>query len=76
MKSQPFLGLVLALLVSFCLGGGAVWVLTATREPAENSSSSASQPTSDAENLSHGEKFFGGDPDRNVRSGQEMKPRW
>ncbi|RWB25075.1 DUF2749 domain-containing protein, partial [Mesorhizobium sp.] len=24
----------------------------------------------------HRERFFGGDPDRDVRSGQEIKPRW
>ncbi|WP_276523977.1 entry exclusion protein TrbK [Agrobacterium vitis] len=24
----------------------------------------------------HRERFFGGDPDHDVRGGQEMKPRW
>lgn len=31
---------------------------------------------SDADKRRRAEKFFDGDPDRNVRGGQEMKPRW
>lgn len=31
---------------------------------------------SDADKRRRAEKFFGGDPDRDVRGGQEMKPRW
>ncbi len=30
----------------------------------------------DAERRQRAEKFFRGDPDRDVRGGQEMKPRW
>ena len=30
----------------------------------------------EAERRQHAEKFFGGRPDRDVRGGQEMKPRW
>ena len=36
----------------------------------------SAQPASDAGRLERREKFFGGDPDRDVRGGQEMKPRW
>ncbi|KUM24396.1 hypothetical protein AU467_30525 [Mesorhizobium loti] len=31
---------------------------------------------SDAEKRGRAERLFGGDPDRDVRGGQEMKPRW
>jgi Ti type entry exclusion protein TrbK len=31
---------------------------------------------SDADRRRRAEKFFGGDSNRNVRGGQEMKPRW
>ncbi len=31
---------------------------------------------SDADKRRRAEQFFGGDPDRDVRGGQEMKPRW
>ncbi|RTM09615.1 MAG: entry exclusion protein TrbK [Hyphomicrobiales bacterium] len=30
----------------------------------------------DAERRRRAGQFFGGDPDRDVRGGQEMKPRW
>ena len=30
----------------------------------------------DAQRRQRAEEFFGGDPDRDVRGGQEMKPRW
>lgn len=30
----------------------------------------------DPEHRQRAEKFFGGDPDRDLRGGQEMKPRW
>ncbi len=31
---------------------------------------------SDADKRRRAERFFGGDPDRDVQGGQEMKPRW
>jgi Ti type entry exclusion protein TrbK len=31
---------------------------------------------SEAERREHVEKFFGGDPNRDIRGGQEMRPRW
>lgn len=30
----------------------------------------------DAQRRQRAEEFFGGDPERDVRGGQEMKPRW
>jgi len=76
-NTRPLLGLILALLFSFFLGGSVVWLWTTTKAPAEAMpSSSAAPPASDSDHRSQLEKFFGGDPDRNVRGGQEMKPRW
>ncbi|WP_299847728.1 entry exclusion protein TrbK [uncultured Paracoccus sp.] len=36
----------------------------------------AAQPETDAERREHRTRFFGGDPERDVRGGQEMRPRW
>ncbi|MNV77721.1 hypothetical protein D3C71_1711670 [compost metagenome] len=44
--------------------------------PVSGSGAAATQPASDTERREHREKFFSGDPDRDVRGGQEMKPRW
>ena len=74
MTARPIIGLILALLLSFVLGGAVVWIVTDAR------TTPASPPTApyakDSDHHSRAEKFFGGDPDRNVRGGQEMKPRW
>ncbi|NTE89393.1 entry exclusion protein TrbK [Agrobacterium rubi] len=34
------------------------------------------EAASDADRRAHREKFFGGDANRDIRGGQEMKPRW
>jgi len=36
----------------------------------------STQAASAADRLKHREKFFGGDATRDIRGGQEMKPRW
>lgn len=36
----------------------------------------APAPTASDERRQRAEDFLGGDPDRSVRGGQEMKPRW
>ncbi|WP_374940457.1 DUF2749 domain-containing protein [Mesorhizobium sp. INR15] len=53
-----------------------VWTTTTMGPTASSPSSPATPSAPDAEHGSPVEKFFGGDPDRNVRKGQEMKPRW
>ncbi|WP_266019743.1 entry exclusion protein TrbK [Brucella intermedia] len=40
------------------------------------SGAAARRPASETEVRDYREKFFSGDPDREVRGGQEMKPRW
>ena len=44
--------------------------------PMSGSGAAATRPASETERREHREKFFSGDPDRDVRGGQEMKPRW
>lgn len=68
--------LVLAGIVAF--GAGIVtWNVVQSRPaPVSGSGAAATRPASEAERRAHREKLFSGDPDRNVRGGQEMKPRW
>ncbi|MDI6029334.1 entry exclusion protein TrbK [Corticibacterium sp. UT-5YL-CI-8] len=66
--------ILIVLAVAGALGAGTiVWVTVrpdaTTETPAGTSGFGAAQ-------REHRERFFGGDPDRDVRGGQEMKPRW
>lgn len=60
------------------IGAGIVtWILVEPAPtPVSGSGAAATQPASEIERRENREKFFSGDPDRNVRGGQEMKPRW
>ena len=44
--------------------------------PGSSLGAAARQPASETEVGDYRETFFSGDPDREVRGGQEMKPRW
>ena len=68
--------LVLAGIVAF--GAGIVtWNVVQSRPaPVSGSGAAATRPASESERREHREKFFSGDPERGVRGGQEMKPRW
>lgn len=54
--------------------GAAVWLTVQTR-PARTDATVPVSPEA-GEKRQRAEDFFGGDPDRDVRGGQEMKPRW
>ena len=58
--------------------GAAATIFVSLRSTDGASTTEADQAVgqSDAEKRRRAEQFFGGDPDRNVRGGQEMKPRW
>lgn len=60
---------------AMCISAGAVaWLVTRSDpEPTE-----AAVPVSpdDIDQRQRAQDFLGGDPDRPVRGGQEMKPRW
>nr|WP_244632821.1 entry exclusion protein TrbK [Agrobacterium fabrum] len=44
--------------------------------PVSGSGTAATNSSSDEEQRRHREEFFGGNSDRDIRGGQEMKPRW
>lgn len=71
---SPRLIIALALAGIVVVGAGASWILLQPR-PTLSGAGNA-QPASDAARRELREKFFSGDPERNVRGGQEMKPRW
>ncbi|WP_281978738.1 entry exclusion protein TrbK [Pseudorhizobium flavum] len=68
--------LVLAGIVAF--GAGIVtWNVVQSRPaPVSGSGAAATQRASETGRREYREKFFSGDPERDVRGGQEMKPRW
>jgi Ti type entry exclusion protein TrbK len=58
------------------MSAAALWlVLPRGSAPVAADPAPASMPN-DAERRQRAQEFFGGDPDRDVRGGQEMKPRW
>jgi Ti type entry exclusion protein TrbK len=70
-------GLVIALLLSLFLGSAIVWALTYVRVSANDTvPSPGGMQGYDADHDGRAATFFGGDPERNVRGGQEMKTRW
>lgn len=70
MNSSMLIGMTIGIAISVC-AGSAIWML---QQPAPLDQAPAS--ISDKARRERAEKFFGGDPDRNVRGGQEMRPRW
>lgn len=75
---SPRLVVILVLAGIAVLSAGAVTFIVVQPHPAPMSGSGATamQPASDTERREHREKFFSGDPERDIRGGQEMKPRW
>ncbi|QXC52429.1 entry exclusion protein TrbK (plasmid) [Agrobacterium salinitolerans] len=75
---SPRLVIILALAGIAALSVGVVtWIVVQPRPaPVSGSGAAATQPASDTERREHREKFFSGNPDRDIRGGQEMKPRW
>ncbi|EJT00846.1 entry exclusion protein TrbK [Rhizobium sp. CCGE 510] len=73
MSARLIMALALAALIGF--GAGASWMKWQASS-VQTTGGNATQPSSDEAQREHREKFFSGDPERNVRGGQEMKPRW
>jgi len=74
---SPHLIIALALAAIVALGAGVSWILI--QPPAvvhSGAGVSSAQPASDTERKEYKQNFFSGDPERDVRGGQEMKPRW
>nr|WP_172690453.1 entry exclusion protein TrbK [Agrobacterium deltaense]ASK48517.1 entry exclusion protein TrbK [Agrobacterium deltaense] len=68
--------LVLAGIAAFSVGVVTWNVVQPSPVPMSGSGATSTQLFSDIERREHREKFFSGDPDRDIRGGQEMKPRW
>ncbi|MBB6488884.1 entry exclusion protein TrbK [Rhizobium lusitanum] len=73
MSARLIMALALAGLIGF--GAGASWMKWQSSS-AQVTSGNVTTPSSDEAQRVHREKFFSGDSERDVRSGQEMKPRW
>lgn len=70
--------IIILVVAGIVIAGGAVnWMLIQPQPTAISGSGAAvTGPTSNAEKRQHREQFFGGDTTRDIRGGQEMKPRW
>jgi len=65
------------IIVGVGAAGVAAWTfLPAAQQDEAVVPSSAGSAGTDADRREHRERFFGGDTDRNIRGGQEMRPRW
>lgn len=74
---SPRLIVALALAAIVALGAGLSWILIQPKAIARSGAGVPSaQPASDTERKEYKQNFFSGDPERDVRGGQEMKPRW
>lgn len=76
---SPRLIAILALVAVASAAGASTitWIIVQPpATPVSGSGTAAMNPSSDEEQRRHRELFFGGDPNRDIRGGQEMKPRW
>lgn len=56
--------------------GVARWIVQPGPTPMSGTGEASPQAASDADRRAHREKFFGANAERDIRGGQEMKPRW
>ena len=71
--------LVIILAVVGIIASGVVvnrWMVQPPAAHLSGAGVASPQAASDADRRAHREKFFGGNADRKIRGGQEMKPRW
>ncbi|MBN9135489.1 entry exclusion protein TrbK [Phyllobacterium sp. SL163] len=73
MSARLIMVLALAGLIGF--GAGASWMKWQTSS-VQTTGDNVIQPSSDEVQREYRKEFFGGDADRDVRGGQELKPRW
>ncbi|CUX07012.1 Conjugal transfer protein trbK [Agrobacterium fabacearum S56] len=74
---SPRLVIILAVVGIIASGVGiARWIVQPGPTPMSGTGEASPQAASNADRRAHREKFFGGNAERNIRSGQEMKPRW
>lgn len=69
--------IILAVVGIIASGAGiARWMVQPGPTPMSGAEEASPEAASDADRRAHREKFFGGDANRDIRGGQEMKPRW
>jgi Ti type entry exclusion protein TrbK len=71
--------LVFILAVVGIIASGVVaarWIVQPGPTPMSGAEEASPEAASDADRRAHREKFFGGNAERDIRGGQEMKPRW
>ncbi|WP_430252138.1 entry exclusion protein TrbK [Neorhizobium sp. DAR64860/K0K1] len=71
--------LVIILAVVGIIASGVVatrWIVQPAPAALSGTGEASPPAASDADRRAHREKFFGGDANRDIRGGQEMKPRW
>ncbi|ATN37876.1 entry exclusion protein TrbK (plasmid) [Rhizobium sp. ACO-34A] len=76
---SPRLIVIVALVAIGSAAGASVitWLVVQPQTtPISGSGTAAINSSSDEEQRRHREQFFGGNSDRDIRGGQEMKPRW
>lgn len=74
---SPRLITILAVVgITACGLGAARWIVQPPPASLSGAGEAVLKAASDAGRREHREKFFGGDSDRDIRSGQEMKPQW
>ncbi|MUO31015.1 entry exclusion protein TrbK [Agrobacterium vitis] len=74
---SPRLVIILAVVGIIASGVGvARWIVQPFPARLSGAGAASPQAVSDADRRAHREKFFGGDTTRDIRGGQEMKPRW
>nr|WP_153464030.1 entry exclusion protein TrbK [Agrobacterium tumefaciens] len=52
------------------------WIVQPPPADLSGTGEASPQAASDADRRAQREKFFGGNAERDIRGGQEMKPRW
>lgn len=74
---SPRLIAIIALVAVVSAAGASVITWNVLQpEPVSGSGEIATGSPADEEQRRHREEFFGGNSDRDIRGGQEMKPRW
>lgn len=74
---SPRLVIILVVVGIVTAGGAVSWKLTQPQPTSiSGSGAGATGTASDAQKRQYREQFFGGDTTRDIRGGQEMKPRW
>ncbi|MGV1832708.1 entry exclusion protein TrbK [Agrobacterium vitis] len=74
---SPRLVIILAVVGIIASGVGIIkWIVQPPPAALSGTGEASPQAASDADRRAHREKFFGGNAERDIRGGQEMKPRW